>query len=126
MIDKWAYFFREAKNLNVVPPALSEGPFREALDVARTASFSPAEWEAYDRAKMAEQDARGALAVAHEEGRAEQGARAVLTVLRVRGITVPEAARERILAQVDPERLERWLEKAAIAASVDDVLGEPS
>jgi hypothetical protein len=39
---------------------------------------------------------------------------------------VPEAARERILAQVDPERLERWLEKAAIAASVDDVLGEPS
>jgi predicted transposase/invertase (TIGR01784 family) len=43
MIEKWAYFFREAKNLNVVPPALEEGPFREALDIARLASFSPGE-----------------------------------------------------------------------------------
>ncbi len=69
MIDKWAYFFREAKNLDVVPPALSERPFRDALDVARTSTFSLGEWEAYERAKMAEQDARGALVVAHEEGR---------------------------------------------------------
>ena len=68
MVEKWAYFFREAKNLNVVPPALSKRPFRDALDVARTATFTPEEWEAYERAKMAEQDARGALAVAHEEG----------------------------------------------------------
>jgi predicted transposase/invertase (TIGR01784 family) len=69
-VETWAYFFREAKNLDVVPPALSERPFRDALDVARTASFTAAEWEAYDRAKMAEQDARGALVVAHNEGRA--------------------------------------------------------
>jgi hypothetical protein len=62
LVDKWAYFFREAKNLNVVPPALSEGPFRDALEVTRTATFTPEEWEAYERAKMAEQDARGALA----------------------------------------------------------------
>src|SRR5262249_50310476 len=68
LVDKWAYFFREAKNLNVVPPALSEGPFRDALEIARMATFKPEEWEAYERAKMAEQDARGALAVAHDEG----------------------------------------------------------
>jgi hypothetical protein len=60
------------------------------------------------------------------EGRAEEAARALLTVLRVRGIGVADVARERILAEKDPERLERWLEKAAIAASVADVLGEPS
>ena len=35
LIDKWAYFFREAKNLEVVPPVLSEGPFLEALEIAR-------------------------------------------------------------------------------------------
>ncbi|HEU4535917.1 MAG TPA: Rpn family recombination-promoting nuclease/putative transposase [Polyangiaceae bacterium] len=69
-VEKWAYFFREAKNFDVVPPALSERPYRDALDVARTASFSPPEWEAYERAKMAEQDARGALSVAHGEGHA--------------------------------------------------------
>jgi hypothetical protein len=61
-----------------------------------------------------------------DDGRAEEAARAVLTVLRVRGIAVPDAARERILAQKDPERLERWLEKAAVAASIAEVTDEPS
>ncbi len=46
LIEKWAYFFREAKNLNVVPDALSEGPFRDALEVSRTAGFSADEGEA--------------------------------------------------------------------------------
>jgi len=47
-------------------------------------------------------------------------------VFRVRGIARPDAARERILAQKDPERLERWLEKAIVAASVDEVIDDPS
>jgi hypothetical protein len=60
------------------------------------------------------------------EGRTEEAARAVLTVLQARGLAVPDAARERILAQKDPERLERWLEKAVVAASVAGVLDEPN
>ncbi|KYF72283.1 hypothetical protein BE15_45545 [Sorangium cellulosum] len=56
------------------------------------------------------------------EGRAEEAARAVLTVLRVRSIVVPDAARERILAEKDPETLERWLERATVAASLAEVL----
>jgi hypothetical protein len=60
------------------------------------------------------------------QGRTEEAARNLLTVLRVRGIAVPDAARERILAQQDPEQLERWLEKAAIATSAAEVLVEPS
>src|SRR5215210_361204 len=60
------------------------------------------------------------------QGRTEEAARAVLTVLRVRGLAVSDAARERILAQRDPERLERWLEKAAVAASVTAVLDDPN
>lgn len=60
------------------------------------------------------------------EGLAEGTAQALLTVLRVRGIAVPEAVRERILAQKDPERLERWLEKAAVASSVAAVIDEPN
>jgi hypothetical protein len=59
-------------------------------------------------------------------GRTEEAARAVLTVLRVRGIAVPGAVSDRILAQKDPERLERWLEKAAVAASAAEILDEPS
>ena len=138
LVDKWAYFFREAKNLEVVPPALSEGPVREALEIARRATFTNEEWELYERSKMAEQDERGALSWAHregkveghkegkDEGRAEEAARAVLTVLRVRGIPVPESARERILAEKDPGILERWLEKAATGASIVEVIDEPS
>jgi hypothetical protein len=66
------------------------------------------------------------VAQGRDEGRSEARARAVLTVLRVRGIAVPEAARERILAQKDPERLERWLERAAVAPSIAEVLDDPS
>jgi hypothetical protein len=60
------------------------------------------------------------------EGEATARARDVLTVLRVRGIAVPDAARERILAERDLPRLERWHERAVLAASVAEVLGDPS
>jgi hypothetical protein len=60
------------------------------------------------------------------EGRAEEAARAVLTALRVRGITVPDGARARILAEKDPERLERWHERAIVASTLAEVLDEPS
>jgi hypothetical protein len=59
-------------------------------------------------------------------GRTEEASRNLLTVFRARGLSVSDAARERILAQKDPERLERWLEKAVVAASVSAVLDEPN
>ncbi|MEO7591877.1 MAG: hypothetical protein ABI134_11760 [Byssovorax sp.] len=70
-------------------------------------------------------EARGE-AKGEAKGEATARARDVLTVLRVRGIAVPDAVRELILAQKDPARLESWLEKAAIAASLAEVLDEPS
>jgi len=73
-IDRWAYFFREAKRLGVVPPALSQTPYREALEVARLAGFNADELDLYDRAKIAEQDARGALSLAERLG-VEKGMR---------------------------------------------------
>ena len=66
------------------------------------------------------------VAQGRTEGRTEEAARNLLAVLRARGIAVPDALRERILAQKDPERLERWLEKAAVAASVTSVIDEPN
>jgi hypothetical protein len=49
----------------------------------------------------------------------------VLTVLRVRGIAVSDTNRERILAEKDPARLERWHERAILATSVAEVFHEP-
>jgi predicted transposase/invertase (TIGR01784 family) len=129
LVDKWAYFFRETKGLNVVPPALAEGPFRDALEVARATTFSAEEWETYERAKMAEQDARGALTVARQEGKAEgksegkaEGkAEALLLFLEARGLLVSPAQRERILRCQDASTLERWIKRVATLASVDDL-----
>lgn len=67
------------------------------------------------------------------EGRIEQAeaealharARGVLAVLQARGLAVSEAARERVLAEQDAKRLDRWLEQAIVAASVDDALADP-
>jgi len=138
LVDKWAYFFREAGNLLAIPEALQHPPVLDALEGARTARFSREEWDAYIAAGMAIQNERGALALAERQGElrgelrgklageAEANARAVLTVLRVRGIAVPDAARDRILAEKDPARVERWLEKAAVAASVAEVIDDPS
>jgi hypothetical protein len=56
------------------------------------------------------------------KGRAEEAARSLLTVLRARGLSVPEAVRAQILGQADPERLQRWIERAVAAASVDEIL----
>ena len=133
LIDKWAYFFREAKNLTVVPPALSEGPFREALEVARTATFSPDEWEAYERSKMAEQDALGALSLAHKSGLAEghksglaegenKGRReSLLRLLARSGITLTEQDRARIDACNDFATLDRWFDNAVGAKEAAEV-----
>jgi hypothetical protein len=63
---------------------------------------------------------------ARRETRTEERARSVMTVLRVRGVAVPAAAQKRILAEKDPERLERWLERAVVAASITEVIDEPS
>jgi hypothetical protein len=66
------------------------------------------------------------VALGEALGEAKASARAVLTALRVRGIAVPDAVREQILAEKDPARLERWHERAILAASVGEVLDEPS
>jgi len=61
-----------------------------------------------------------------DEGRTEARAGDVLTVLRVRGIAVPEVTREQILSQKDAARLERWLERAVVAHSLAEVIDDPS
>jgi predicted transposase/invertase (TIGR01784 family) len=121
LIDRWAYFFREATNLSVVPPVLAEEPFRGALEVARTATFSSAEWDAYERAKMAEQDARGALAVAHQEGLAKGKRDALLRLLAQRGIALTEDARAKVAACTDIATLDRWFDHVLSAKTAADV-----
>ncbi len=102
-------------------------PMRRALEalVMERQSENKATFPSLMQRLIDEGEIKGKLA-GKLEGRTEEAARAVLTALRVRGIALPESARERILAEKDPERLERWLEKAMVAPSVSDVIDEPS
>ena len=72
--------------------------------------------------EMKEESRRKGHAAGLAEGRAEGLAQALLTILAVRGVAVPEAARERILGTQDPETLDRWLLRAGTAMSLEEVL----
>ena len=122
VVDKWAYFFREAKNLEVVPPALSEGPFREALEIARRATFTEGELAEYDHSKMAEQDERGAISLAHKEGELKGKRDALFVLLASAGIVLTDDDRERIDACSDTATLSRWLGGVFGAKTASDVL----
>jgi hypothetical protein len=76
--------------------------------------------------KARERGLKQGLDKGHREGRAQEAAKAVLTVLRTRGIRVPKEARERILAQKDPELLNRWLKRAIHATAAAEVFQEPN
>jgi Uma2 family endonuclease len=59
------------------------------------------------------------------EGWAKGMAEAVVALLGSRGVPLVSAERERILAERDPVRLERWIARAARCASADELLAEP-
>lgn len=57
------------------------------------------------------------------EGRVEGIAGSILRILARRGVTVPEAARERITACDDVTLLNTWLDRSVDARSVEEVFG---
>jgi hypothetical protein len=69
---------------------------------------------------------RTALKSGLKRGQLLERQNALLTVLQVRGIPVSAAERKRIRAEKDPDRLQRWLERAARARSLAKVLDERS
>ncbi|OHV60837.1 hypothetical protein BCD48_40455 [Pseudofrankia sp. BMG5.36] len=81
-----------------------------------------ARWEAY----MVKTDGHRFYSDYYREldarSRADERSRSVLAVLEERGVPVSDAARERILACGDLDRLDTWLRRAITATSVDDVI----
>lgn len=54
-----------------------------------------------------------------------KGAMAILTVLDARGLSVSTAQRQEILHCQDLDRLDRWLRRAILASSADEITLEP-
>jgi len=130
LVDKWAYFFREAGNLLTIPEALKHPPVLDALEGARTARFSREEWDAYIAAGMAIQNERGALALAQRlgkregkrEGELEARRDTLLRLLARAGIALTEEDTRRIRACTDVVTLDRWIDSVFGAKSAADVL----
>ncbi|MFF9125793.1 hypothetical protein ACF09J_21220 [Streptomyces sp. NPDC014889] len=59
-----------------------------------------------------------------EEGRVEESVEMTLRILEWRGVPVPEAVRERVLACTDREQLRTWAQRAVHAASAEDLFVE--
>ena len=122
---------RAIEDLRALPPNAHERAVAEQIllslqhALGKQSSRTPKEQEFIVTMQKSWEDARTeALTEGRTEGRTETRADAVLTVLRVRGIAVPDAARKRILAQKDLQRLERWLEKASVATSIGEVIDD--
>jgi hypothetical protein len=61
------------------------------------------------------------IAIGRAQGEAKGEANAILEVLSTRGIEVPDAARDRILACADSALLLRWIRRAVTVASADEL-----
>jgi hypothetical protein len=105
-------------------------PDHTPVDAGQRVGRARAEWESYERDRLALQDARGALTMAHRlglergrrEGRAEGEAKGKAeAVLAARGLEVAEEQRERILSATSVAVLEGWLRQAVSATSTVDL-----
>jgi hypothetical protein len=79
-------------------------------------------WEAYMSTTVGSEYRSELLREVDARGEARGEAGAVLTVLDARGVPVPEAIREQILACTDLTQLDTWLRRATTATIADVVI----
>ncbi len=70
-IDKWTYFIKNAKKLEVIPDNIDDDGLKEAYVDAEKHKWTKAELIAYDNAFMRLQDSIGELSHAKKEGKEE-------------------------------------------------------
>jgi predicted transposase/invertase (TIGR01784 family) len=114
IVEKWAYFFREAPNLEVVPaPLAAERPLVDAFEAARLSAFTKDEWDSYTAQLIAIQDEMGvetgAMKRGHAEGLREGRLEAIEMLCDVLEIPL-DAARRARLAALDAAGLEALLQ----------------
>lgn len=61
-----------------------------------------------------------------EEGRVADRADMTLRILEWRGISVPDAVRERVVSCSDLDQLTAWSQRAVHATTADDLFADPN
>ncbi|MFJ8919683.1 hypothetical protein B046DRAFT_05253 [Streptomyces sp. LamerLS-316] len=59
-----------------------------------------------------------------DEGRVESRAEDVLLILNGRGIEITDTTRDKVTTCDDPEVLRRWLVRAAVVTTSDEIFGD--
>jgi hypothetical protein len=132
--DLWAWLFVHATELTEVPVDLSPGPYRDALELANQAKFTPEELQAYERtrdeirqvleiaaARWAEGKAAG-LAEGEIKGEIKGKRDTLLRLLSRASITLAESDRSRIQACSEAAILDRWIDNVLGAKTAAEVL----
>lgn len=71
IIDKWAYFLKNADELEVIPSNTDDEGLKEAYEAAAQHNWSREEYDAYIYAGMREQDVKGVRALAEKRAKAK-------------------------------------------------------
>ena len=113
----------DAAGLHLLPtPEESEARAREAAE--RRAALGKAEGKSEGRAEGKAEGRAEGKAEGRAEGKAEGRGESLLNVLRLRDLPFDAATEARIRETRDSELLDRWLARALLAASVDEVLAD--
>ena len=129
--DLWAWLFVHAPELTEVPADLPR-PYGDALELANQAKFTVAELQAYEKTRDEIRQVLEIAAARWVEGKAEGLAEgevkakvgAILAFLAARSVPVSHEVRARIEACKDAASLDRWIVRAATAASAEDIFSE--
>jgi len=68
VIEQWAFFLKNAPNLDLVPASVKDQGLKAAYETANTFQWTKDELDVYDYWSMRTQDERGAIQFAQEEG----------------------------------------------------------
>ena len=76
LVDKWTFFIKNAGNLDVIPEDIEDEGLKTAYQEADKHSWKKEDLIAYQNAGMREQDQKGEIELARDEGKAEAEAKA--------------------------------------------------
>ena len=100
LLEKWIYFIKHAEDLEVIPNHVDDSALKTAYEEADRFGWNKQDLEAYEYRGIRIQDARGALEVAHKQGRVDTARR-----MKAKGYPIAEIAELTSLSIAEIEAL---------------------
>lgn len=108
LTEKWIFFIKNAENLDVIPDHVADEGLKAAYQDAEKHRWQKEELIAYDNASIAEQDERGKLIAAEQEGITKgkiEGKTEVAKALKQSGVAMTIIVKTTGLTKAEIEKL---------------------